>query len=359
MIMRSEKHVVKKKRKRKKTYETILSLVLLLAIFLGAVTGYYSSKIMSFIDGISADSNDNNKETIENTKQLEDLEPFSALILGVDIEEGGASRSDTIIVATINPESKDIKMVSIPRDTLVTLPNGVEEKINATHSVGGPLLAKEMVATYLDIPIQFYATMDFDGLIELVDAVGGVDVDSDIAFTQSNYRTPSEPVEIVEGKQHLNGEEALAYARMRKKDPRGDFGRQARQQEVVINILEQLSSFNTVTNLTSILNSIEPYLNTNATGSQMISVASNYSMAITDIEQLTLDGYAETKYFPHYGLDVYTWQPYEESLHEVQDELKEHLGIEISDTESMHQHANESEQAVDDEITTNEDTNEY
>ena len=136
-------------------------------------------------------------------------------------------------------------------------------------------------------------------------------------------------------------------------------GRQARQQEVVINILEQLSSFNTVTNLTSILNSIEPYLNTNATGSQMISVASNYSMAITDIEQLTLDGYAETKYFPHYGLDVYTWQPYEESLHEVQDELKEHLGIEISDTESMHQHANESEQAVDDEITTNEDTNEY
>ena len=146
--MRSEKHVVKKKRKRKKTYETILSLVLLLAIFLGAVTGYYSSKIMSFIDGISADSNDNNKETIENTKQLEDLEPFSALILGVDIEEGGASRSDTIIVATINPESKDIKMVSIPRDTLVTLPNGVEEKINSSHAVGGPLLAKEMVATY-------------------------------------------------------------------------------------------------------------------------------------------------------------------------------------------------------------------
>ena len=90
------------------------------------------------------------------------MEPFSALILGVDIEEGGASRSDTIIVATINPESKDIKMVSIPRDTLVTLPNGVEEKINAAHSVGGPLLAKEMVATYLDIPIQFYATMDFE-----------------------------------------------------------------------------------------------------------------------------------------------------------------------------------------------------
>lgn len=358
MIMRSEKHVAKKNRKRKKLFEIILSLVLLLAIFLGAVTGYYSSKIMSFIDGISADD-DNNTETIENSKQLEDLEPFSALILGVDVEDGGISRSDTIIVATVNPESQDIKMVSIPRDALVTLPNGLEEKINAAHSVGGPLLAKEMVASYLDIPIQFYATMDFDGLIELVDAVGGVDVDSDLAFTQSNYRTPSEPVEIIEGNQHLNGEEALAYARMRKKDPRGDFGRQDRQQEVIINILEKLSSFNTVTNLTSILDSIEPYLHTNVTGSQMISVASNYSMAITDIEQLTLDGYDETKYFPHYGQNVYTWEPYEESLMDVQDELKEHLGLETSDTESMHQNANEAEQSTESELRIDNEANGY
>ena len=101
---------------------------------------------------------------------------------------------------------------------------------------------------------------------------------------------------------------------MRKKDPRGDFGRQDRQQEVMINILEELASFNTVKNLTKILNSIEPYLHTNATGQQMISVASNYSSAITDIEQLTLDGYADSTYFPHYDLNVCTCKLYEESL---------------------------------------------
>lgn len=341
--MRSEKHVTKKK-KRKRMFETILSICILLSILLGAVTGYYSSKIMSFLDGISVGDDDDNVETIENSKQLEDLEPFSALILGIDIEEEGASRSDTIIVATVNPDSKDVKMVSIPRDALVTLPNGVEEKINAAHSVGGPLLAKEMVSAYLDIPIHFYATMDFDGLIELVDAVGGVTVDSDLAFTQSNYRTPSEPVKIIEGKQDLNGEEALAYARMRKKDPRGDFGRQDRQQEVMINILEELASFNTVTNLTKILNSIEPYLRTNATGQQMISVASNYSGAITDIKQLTLDGFAETRYFPHYDLNVYTWQPYEQSLLDVQNELKEHLGIETSEEEPEQEYMNDYEE---------------
>src|SRR5699024_4291981 len=144
-----------------------------------------------------------------------------------------------------------------------------------------------------------------------------------------------------------------------KKKHRVDFASQDRKQEVMVNIVEKLKSFNTVTNLTSILDSIEPYLHTNATGSQMISVASNYSMTITNIEQLTLDGYAETKYFPHYGLNVYTWEPYEESLIEVQDELKTHLGLETSDTESMHQHADESEHAAESEITIDDDTNGY
>src|SRR5699024_9680363 len=80
MYMRSEKHITKKK-KRKRMFETFLSIFILLSILLGAVTGYYSSKIMNFLDGISVSDDDNNAETIENTKQLEDLEPFSALIL--------------------------------------------------------------------------------------------------------------------------------------------------------------------------------------------------------------------------------------------------------------------------------------
>lgn len=102
--MRSEKHTVKKK-KRKRLFETILSVFILLAIFLGGLTGYYGSKVTNFLNSISVENNDNDHETIENTRQLEDLEPFSALILGVDVEEEGASRSDTIIVATVNPDS--------------------------------------------------------------------------------------------------------------------------------------------------------------------------------------------------------------------------------------------------------------
>ncbi len=327
--MRSNKHI-EKKQKRKRIFETALSLFILLAIFLGFVTGYYGSKVLNFLDSIGTEEPES-METLENTKQLEDLEPFSAVILGVDVEEDGASRSDTIIVVTVNPDSKDIKMLSIPRDTLITLPNGVTEKINAAHSVGGPLLAKEMISSYLDIPIQFYATMDFDGLIGLVDAVGGVTINSEFAFTQSLYQNSGQSVQIIEGEQELNGDEALAYARMRKSDPRGDFGRQDRQQEVVAAILDKVVSVNTVANFTNILDAIEPHLSTNVTASQMMTIAANYMNTAGNIEQIHLNGYAGTEYFPHYGLDVYTWQPYEDSLFEVQNELKEHLGLEVDE----------------------------
>ena len=325
--MRSKKRV-RRKLNKKRVFQTLLSLGILLAIFLGGIAGYYGSKIGSFLDGISADEEGaNDPQSIEITQQLEDLEPFSALILGVDDEDGGASRSDTIIVATVNPKTKDIKLVSVPRDARVTLPNGTPEKINAAFATGGPQLAREMVSDYLDIPIDFYATMDFEGLVELVDAVGGITVESDLEFTQSNHIGGKKSVEIQEGTQTLDGAEALGYARMRKEDPQGDFGRQQRQQEVIIEVLDRLASFNTITNLTGVLDSIEPYLQTNATSRQMLAIAGNYSSVASNVEQLSLDGTAYSEYFPLYGLELYVWEPYAESLAEVQGELQEHLEL--------------------------------
>lgn len=337
--MRSEKHT-KRKYNRKRVFETILSLLILLAIFSGALTGYYGSKIVSFLDGISSETSNepSDPDTIEVTRKIEDLEPFSGLILGLDVEDDGSSRSDTIIVVTVNPEEESVKMVSIPRDTLVTLPNGQLEKINAAYATGNSSIpngpannAMEAVGEFLDIPIQFFATMDFDGLVELVDAVGGITVDADFAFTQSDYVNRGETIRIQEGIQTLNGAEALGYARMRKRDPRGDFGRQGRQREVIVEVLNELVSFNTVTNLSSILNAIQPYLNTNATPNQMLSIATNYTDAVNDIDQLEINGYDGTEYFPHYGHNVYVWQPYQESLTEVQYELRKHLELDTED----------------------------
>ena len=340
--MRFDKHIIKKQ-KRKKRVETVLSIFILLAIFLGGVTGYYSSKVMRFLDDISVGTEDSETDSLKYKKRLDELEPFSALILGLDAEEGGDSRSDTIIVMTVNPQSEDIKMVSIPRDTLITLPDGLTEKINAAHSTGGARVARDVIGDYLDIDIDFYATMDFNGLVELVDAVGGVNVDSDLAFSQGDYKNPGQSVQIVEGEQHLMGNEALAYARMRKVDPRGDFGRQDRQQQVIIGVLEQLVSFNTITNLNNILNAIKPYLKTNASPNNMLTIATNYTNAVKNIDQIALEGYADSTYFPHYGHDVYSWHAYDSSLFEVQNELKKHLGLEVSEEEYYEEETYEEE----------------
>lgn len=325
--MRSKKYVGKKKKSKKHIVETLLSVVILISIIIGGVTGYYGSKVVSFLDGISADDTTETPESIQITKQVREAKPFAALILGVDIEDGGVSRSDTIIVATVNPRTESMKMVSIPRDTLVTLPNGTTEKMNAAYATGGAKRAREMVGDFLDIDIDFHAILDFRGLVELVDAVGGIKVDSDLAFTESNYINPSEPVEIKKGIQELTGAEALGYARMRKKDPRGDFGRQDRQKEVIAEVLKELVSLNSVSNFPSILNSVQPYLKTNARSSDILSIAANYTTTLNNIEQLAITGADDRVYFPHYGHEVYVWEPFSDSLKEVQLELQKHLTV--------------------------------
>lgn len=311
--------------------QNVVASFILVAILLGGVTGYYGSKLFSFLDAISVEETTASEDdTLETLQNLEDAEPFAALILGTDVEEEGQARSDTIIVVTVNPEEESMKMVSIPRDTLVTLPNGLHEKINAAYATGGAILSMSMIEEMLDIPIKFYATMDFRGLVELVDAVGGITVDSELEFSEDNYVDRKNPIEIQEGIQQLDGAQALGYARMRKQDPRGDFGRQDRQKEVIVEVLNELVSLNTIANLSGVLNSVSPYLRTNVLTNQMLTIAGNYSGVINDVEQLSLTGVASDMYFPHYGLNVYVWEPYEESLWEVSTELRGHLGLEES-----------------------------
>ena len=344
---------MKKKVNKRRVAEIILSIFILASLVIGGVTGYYGSKVVSFLDGISSDDEVETPEAIEITQLVKEAEPFAVLILGLDVEDGGQSRSDTIIVATVNPKTESMKMVSIPRDTLVTLPDGTLEKMNAAYATGGGRRAREMVGEYLNIDIDFYATLDFRGLIELVDAVGGITVDSPLAFTEDNYADRNNPILIEEGLQKLNGPEALGYARMRKKDPRGDFGRQDRQKEVIAEVLSELVSFNSVTNLTNILNSVQPYLTTNARSADVLSIAANYTTTLNNIEQLTITGYDDRVYFPHYGHEVYVWEPYSSSLEEVQLALQEHLSEDDVETPDSTSLTEETHSSPLDEVTTN------
>lgn len=296
----------------------------LFTFFAGVVLGYYSSVLTNFMGDISV----SDKKSLVSNKKINDGKPFSVLLLGMDADEDPRhSRTDTIIVATINPEKESVKMVSIPRDTLRELPNGMLEKINAAYAYGGMDLIKEVVSDYLQIPIDFFATIDFGGLVKLVNAVGGITVNSDIAFTEESGFGRGVYVDIKKGKQRLNGEEALTYARMRKQDPRGDFGRQMRQKEVIVSIVNELKSVNTITNLQKILKSLKSHVKTDISKDNMLAALNQYQAASAHIETLEISGFDGSAYFPHYGLTVWVWQAHPDSLLEVQNTLRKHLGL--------------------------------
>lgn len=352
--MRSDREK-RNKNKKKHIWRIVIGIIVFLFLLLGTGIGYYASSIGQFFNQISdgASGKSNDQIAIQN-RSLEEEEPFAALILGVDLGSENQQRTDTIMLATVNPEEESVKLVSLPRDLPVTLESGFTEKINAMYQVGGTELVRDVVEDMFDIPISFHAIMDFQGLIELVDAVGGITVDSDLSFTVQDSNENSDAIKIEKGMQDLNGEEALGYARMRKQDPRGDFGRQERQQEVIQSVADELLSLNAVTNFTRILNSVAPYMSTDATSEQMLLIASNYLSAARNIESLSIEGENSRMYFPHYGHSVYVYEPYDESIEEVSTELQNHLGIEATDSQPEEPSIQESEESTEEDLYGND-----
>lgn len=162
--------------------------------------------------------------------------PVHVLILGTDERPGeaGPFRSDTMILARFDPRVPRVALLSIPRDLWVTIPGVGENRINAAHFFGGPLLAKETVATLFGVPVHYYVKINFDGFVRIVDAMGGIEVEVPETLHDTNYPTPDygvTTVHIEAGAQHMDGETALIYARSRYST--SDFDRARRQQQIL------------------------------------------------------------------------------------------------------------------------------
>ncbi|MER2063292.1 MAG: LCP family protein [Alkalibacterium sp.] len=326
--MRSDKHTNQPKKLKRLKFVS-LGLGLLIFLTLGVVAGYYANEVRLFLSDVTEDTPEELRDTSEQDESLSELHPISFLIIGLDEEDmGDTRRTDTLMVATVNPEKESTKIISIPRDTLVTLPrSNILEKINAVYPEVGMTGLIRFIEDYLTIPISFYATLNFDGLVDLVDAVGGITVDAPFDFTVQDSEETADAIVIEEGIQELDGEEALGYARMRKQDPRGDFGRQERQREVIAAVVDELVSINSVTNFTSILDAIRPNLQTNLSGQQMMTIAANYRPAANTIESVVLSGEASYEYIERYNSQLYVWNPFDESLEEARSTLREHLEL--------------------------------
>src|SRR5699024_3622601 len=205
-----------------------------------------------------------------------DQDAFSVLLLGVDAREGDKGRSDTMIVLTVNPKKNTTKMVSIPRDTLTEIVGkGTEDKLNHAYAFGGVKMSLDSTEKLLNIPLDYAVQVNMESFQEIVDVVGGVEVNNSIAFDGFS-----------EGQIHLNGEEALAYVRMRKKDQRGDFVRQDRHKQIVQTIMKKCASVNTILKYKDTFNSVSINVRTNLSFNEIVDIQKNYCTATKKMDQL-------------------------------------------------------------------------
>lgn len=220
----------------------------------------------------------------------EDVETgyLNMALFGLDSREGDlgkGNRSDTIMIASLNKETKEVKLVSIYRDTLLELDDGSYNKANAAYSFGGPEGAISMINRNLDMNIEKYVSVNFNALVDVIDALGGLDIEmtADEVVHMNNYCVETSKVTgvgytkiepEVAGTYHLNGVQAVSYSRIRY-TAGGDFERASRQRLVLSLIAEKAQSMSLST-INKIINSVFPQVSTNFTLAEMIGYAKDF-----------------------------------------------------------------------------------
>ncbi|MBE1445724.1 MULTISPECIES: LCP family protein [unclassified Paenibacillus] len=263
----------------------LLTTVLLLFVGVGYYTYaflHFANNIQSKPDndklfsGITAKSTTKVSETYTPPK-WEGKQRVNVLLLGGDsrgLKKNEIPRSDTLMVASIDPVTKKASLFSILRDTYVKIPGQGEDRINAALALGGPNLAMKTVSDLMGIPIQYYVYTDFKGFIALVDAIDGIDlyVEKDMKYSDAEDGHEYD-INLKKGMQHLNGKTALQYVRFRH-DAMSDFSRTERQRKFIQAVVQKMQTTSSLLKLPKILNSIDPYIETNLTTTDMLKLGS-------------------------------------------------------------------------------------
>ncbi len=297
------------------------------------------------------------KDTEEvSTKPI--TEPFTILLMGVDSEMENLADSsfngDSLMVITFNPKTLTSTMLSIPRDSYVPIAcfSG-QRKNKITHAAWqGESCMQKTIENFLDIDIDYYVKINFKGVVKLVDTLGGVEVDVpyNLCEQNSNRQWGANTVYIEEGRQVLNGEQALAFARNRHPNPSmcsakwtnytsNDFIRGQHQQEVVEALLNKFKDIKSLDTVYNLLDTISTSMATNMTTDQILSLynvlkdvakKAGSSSNLTDalgIQKLYLSG-RDARIIDYGGtnLSLYNYVLYDESVKAVSNAMKVNLG---------------------------------
>lgn len=260
-LTKNKKNISRKKKMRWKR------LFLLIMVLVGIITVvvWAGQKISTVATSINIRSVEIvQPEAITITEELL-KKRINVLLLGIDDGDVDnpevAKRTDAIILASFDPVTKEVALIAIPRDTRVKIPGHTGyDKANHAYAYGGAKLAKKMVATNLGVPVNYYILVDWQGFIEIIDLLGGIDIHVENSM---KYEDPyaNLKIDLERGYQHLDGHQAGEYVRFRA-DELGDIGRVQRQQKFLKAVVEQVFALETITKLPSILSTIHERVET-------------------------------------------------------------------------------------------------
>ncbi|WP_431029163.1 LCP family protein [Lysinibacillus sp. LZ02] len=318
----------KKRTKGSSKFGLILKITLILAasaLICVTTYGVYLSKKAEHAVNKAYEVVENREVSDKREVKAEPVQDnISVLFIGIDDSEtrgqgADGSRSDALMLATLNNKTKTIKLLSIPRDSYVYIPYvSYKDKITHAHALGGTLATIETVEELFDIPVDYYVRMNFNAFIDVVDALGGIEAEVPYAMLEKD-EFDRNTINLQPGLQQLSGKEALALARTRKLD--SDIERGKRQQEIIKAIITKASSASAITKYDDVIEAVGDNMKTDMTFKEMKSFISYLTDGVPRVDSLTLAGYDD------WSTGVYYYALDQESLEETKHILQSHLGL--------------------------------
>ena len=302
-------------KKNKSSYVKYILILVVVFILSGMVGAFFANALV-----------DNKPDYNEDDKKgmLVAKDKATVMIMGVDERADDVGRSDTLMIATLDPDKNQAALLSVPRDTRVKIKGHGFDKINAAYAYGGRKLTQETIESLLNTHIDHYIKIMIHGFTKIIDALGGIDIDVE---KRMYYEDPWDDngglvIDLQPGLQHLNGKTAIQYVRYR--DGEGDISRINRQQKFMKAFLAQAISPSILPKLPDILSNISSAIQTNMPLSEMIALVSN----LPTIQQNGLSS-SMVPGQPAYIEDISYWIP---DIAKTRNLIAQNMGITLNET---------------------------
>jgi len=328
---------LRRSKKVKPKNKIIKITLIVIVILLLSVTSYGAYAFVKFKNAYDSSKVDLKRDGNKSELREEDVsfkkDPISIFLIGVEdySSEAENGRADTQMVITLDPDTSEISLITVPRDARVNIENAGEytgiHKINAAYNYGSMTgygaikLQLETVEKFLNIPIDNFIAVNFDGFRDIVDALGGVTVDVKEDFWEDNIYDKKR-IDFHKGESHLNGEEALAFVRMRYRPINASYSREERQRQFLTATIDQAKSTNTIFKIGQIADILGENVETDLNPKEIYALQKQYLNA-KNISTKTIEIKGEDQYIDKVSYFI----PDMESLEKVSMELRKILKL--------------------------------